>query len=77
MRGSWFPTHFTKNVKWMGHGAFVDSKAIVKTKATADPSTAQAAKNATCFAQDDRVIELVTELMSLGQLVGKGVTLVC
>jgi hypothetical protein len=18
---SWFPTHFTKNVKWMGHGA--------------------------------------------------------
>jgi len=19
--GSWFPTHFTKNVKWMGHGA--------------------------------------------------------
>jgi hypothetical protein len=20
---SWFPTHFAKNAKWMGHGAFV------------------------------------------------------
>jgi len=19
----WFPTHFTKNVKWVGHGAFL------------------------------------------------------
>jgi hypothetical protein len=43
----------------MGHGAFVTSKenASANTKATAGPSTAQAAKSATCSAQDDSVIE--------------------
>jgi hypothetical protein len=23
----WFPTHFAKNAKWMGHGAFVERPA--------------------------------------------------
>jgi hypothetical protein len=22
LAGLWFPTHFTKNLKWMGHGVF-------------------------------------------------------
>jgi hypothetical protein len=26
IKGSWFPTHFAKNAKWMGHGAFVVGK---------------------------------------------------
>jgi ribosomal protein S6 len=31
-RPLWYPTHFAKNAKWMGHGAFVDSHPGAKTK---------------------------------------------
>ena len=30
IKGSWFPTHFAKNAKWMGHGAFVVTDAKSK-----------------------------------------------
>jgi hypothetical protein len=36
-------------------------KATAKARATAGPSTAQVAKGATCFAQDDSMFELVQE----------------